>query len=72
VAIVVKNGSGRQVTDAEIKAHLKSSVEEGAIPKFAIPDQILFVEAIPRTSVGKFDKKALQETLAHRELGVTA
>jgi fatty-acyl-CoA synthase len=72
VAIVVKNGSGRQVTDAEIKAHLKSSVEEGAIPKFAIPDQILFVEAIPRTSVGKLDKKALQETLAHRELGVIA
>ena len=28
--------------------------------KFCIPDQFLFVDEIPKTSVGKFDKKVLR------------
>lgn len=30
--------------------------------KWQLPDDILFVEAIPKTSVGKFDKKVIRET----------
>jgi acyl-CoA synthetase (AMP-forming)/AMP-acid ligase II len=72
VALVVRNGQEGQVTDAEIKAHLKSSVDAGAIPKFAIPDEILFVAAIPRTSVGKFDKKLLEAMFADGSLALAA
>ena len=73
VAFVVRNGhQNEQVTDAEIRAHLQSSVEAGAIPKFAIPDEILFVEAIPRTSVGKFDKKALEAMFVDGSLAFAA
>jgi fatty-acyl-CoA synthase len=65
LALVVRAGEpSSRVTDTDIKAHLKSLVEAGAIPKFAIPDEIRFVPAIPKTSVGKFDKRALRETLA--------
>jgi fatty-acyl-CoA synthase len=71
LAVVVRDGSS-QITSAEIKAHLESSVEAGAIPKFAIPDEIIFVTAIPRTSVGKFDKKALGEQYARGSLAVAA
>ena len=34
--------------------------DKGAISKFAIPQKILFVDALAKTSVGKFDKKALR------------
>jgi acyl-CoA synthetase (AMP-forming)/AMP-acid ligase II len=31
------------------------------ISRYAVPDQIVFVSALPRTSVGKLDKKLLRE-----------
>jgi fatty-acyl-CoA synthase len=30
-------------------------------PKFWIPDEFIFVESIPKTSVGKFDKKRIRK-----------
>jgi fatty-acyl-CoA synthase len=30
-------------------------------PKFWIPDEFIFVESIPKTSVGKFDKKHIRK-----------
>jgi fatty-acyl-CoA synthase len=39
---------------------------EGRFPAWWVPDRVELVEAIPRTSTGKFDKKALRE--AAREL----
>ena len=63
LAIVVRDGqTNRDLTDAKIRAHLKSFADAGAISKFAIPDRIFFVATLPRTSVGKLDKKALRET----------
>ena len=35
-----------------------------------LPDQWAFVDAIPRTSVGKFDKKVLRAEYAKGELDV--
>ena len=32
--------------------------------KWGIPDRVLFVEAIPKTSVGKLNKKAMREQYA--------
>jgi fatty-acyl-CoA synthase len=63
LALVVRDGrAGTGVTEAEVKAHLKAAADSGTIPKFAIPDRVLFLDALPRTSVGKFDKKKLRET----------
>ena len=48
------------VSEEDIKAHVLSYSEMGVISKFAVPQKILFVEALAKTSVGKFDKKALR------------
>jgi fatty-acyl-CoA synthase len=60
LAFVVRGGTG--VTEAQIKAHLKAAADAGAMPKFAIPERFIFLDALPRTSVGKFDKRKLRET----------
>jgi len=55
LAVVVLK-EGMSATEDELKAFLE--------PKFAkwwIPDQIVFVEEIPRTSAGKFLKSKLRE-----------
>ena len=62
LALIVRSSQpGADLTETQIKSHLKTAADAGAIPKFGIPDKILFVEALLKTSVGKFDKKALRE-----------
>jgi fatty-acyl-CoA synthase len=31
------------------------------LAKWALPDDVVLIEAVPKTSVGKFDKKVLRE-----------
>jgi fatty-acyl-CoA synthase len=51
--------AGASVTSEEILEHLS-----GKFMKWWLPDEIRFIEAVPKTSVGKFDKKALRATAA--------
>ena len=46
---------GQQATQEQLQEHLSS-----AFAKWQLPDQVLFVEAIPKTSVGKLDKKRIR------------
>ncbi len=63
LALVVRDkAGGADLTDSRIKAHLKALADAGVMTKFGIPDTIQFVEALPRTSVGKVDKKQLKAT----------
>lgn len=52
---------GHEATVGQLKAHLMS-----AFANWQLPDQILFVEAIPKTSVGKLDKKRIRAEHAER------
>jgi fatty-acyl-CoA synthase len=62
LALVVRDSrTGSDLGAAQIKAHLKASADAGSISKYGIPDTILFVEELPKTSVGKVDKKKLRE-----------
>ena len=45
-----------QVTAQEIMEYLTSRVA-----KWWLPDEVVFIDAVPKTSVGKFDKKVLRE-----------
>lgn len=47
-----------------LKEHLKPFVEQGHINKWAIPSQIATVTEIPKTSVGKLDKKRIRQDVA--------
>ncbi len=49
------------LTEDEIKAHLKAYVEVGRIAEFWIPDEFRRVEEFQKTSTGKIDKKVLKE-----------
>ncbi len=54
-----------QALDARtLKEHLKPFVEQGLINKWAIPTQIACVTEIPKTSVGKLDKKRIRQDIA--------
>jgi fatty-acyl-CoA synthase len=62
LALVVRNAqTGGDLSDTQIKSHLKSFADARVISKYGIPDTILFVEALPKTSVGKFNKNELRE-----------
>ncbi len=43
---------------------LQTHVDRGHIPRYGIPDRVAVVESLPRTSVGKLDKKLMRQTLA--------
>lgn len=45
----------------EVQAFLERFVEEGRINRWAIPSFVRFVDEIPKTSVGKLDKKRIRQ-----------
>jgi fatty-acyl-CoA synthase len=57
--LVVK--PGQEVSEGHIRAELLSFAAKGFIPRYAVPDRIVFLDALPKTSVGKLDKKVLRE-----------
>lgn len=61
MAFVVRQ-PGATVTAEAIRASLLVRVEANRLSKYAVPEagRILFVDAIPKTSVGKIDKKRLR------------
>jgi fatty-acyl-CoA synthase len=54
----------QELSDEHIRAHLRGFVERGIITSYSVPDRIVFVEALPKTSVGKLDKKVMRERYA--------
>jgi fatty-acyl-CoA synthase len=61
LALIVRNPKTEPpVNEEDIKAHVMTYSDKGAISKFAVPQKILFVDALAKTSVGKFDKKKLR------------
>jgi len=63
MAFVVRQ-PGHAVDAAGIRDRLLRHVADNRLSKFAVPevDRIVFVEAIPKTSVGKINKKQLRES----------
>jgi acyl-CoA synthetase (AMP-forming)/AMP-acid ligase II len=49
---------GQSVTAEELREHLSSRVA-----KWWLPDEFAFIDEVPKTSVGKFDKKTLRRRL---------
>lgn len=59
--VVLKPEYKDKVGEEDLKKHLEKFVENGTITKWAIPDSIYFLDSLPKTSVGKIDKKVLRE-----------
>lgn len=60
IAIIVPMSNERP-SDEELRQFLMKFVEEGKITKWAIPDKFEIVDSIPKTSVGKIDKRTLRK-----------
>jgi fatty-acyl-CoA synthase len=58
--ILPVEGAKERITAEAMQEHLRKSVADGVITKWAVPEHYVFVEEFPRTSVRKIDKKALR------------
>ena len=55
---------GEELDTEMIQQHLRQFVEQGQINRWAIPERIGLVAEIPKTSVGKINKKLIRSELA--------
>lgn len=64
-AAFVVPAAGSGAPDPQLlRGALMRHVDAGRLSKYAIPERVLVLDALPRTSVGKVDKKALRIRLA--------
>ena len=62
VAVVAPKSEHKgKITIDELVEHLTIYANEGKIMKWWIPAEFVFVDEIPKTSVGKFDKKVARK-----------
>lgn len=64
LAAIVLKPNCKDTTVEDIKAIAEQAVEKGMIPKYGVPSQFLLVDDLPKTSVGKHDKKVMRELYA--------
>ncbi|WP_373515083.1 hypothetical protein [Persicitalea sp.] len=67
--VVAKPEFADQLTSESVKNYLEAEVEAGKIKKWYVPDRIVFVSEIPKTSVGKLDKKKIRGEMKALLLG---
>ncbi len=63
LAIVVLKNENEMVSPEELSSFLSTS-----FAKYQIPDKFIFRQEIPKTSVGKFDKKGMRQLYAEGKL----
>ncbi|GAC1539162.1 MAG: hypothetical protein NVS3B12_25110 [Acidimicrobiales bacterium] len=54
---------GESLSRDELRAYL-----DGKVAKWWLPDDVVVIDAVPKTSVGKFDKKVLRQQFAAHQL----
>lgn len=59
--VVLHNEFKGKVGEQAIKEHFTKYVNEGVLPRYGIPDKIEIVDEIPKTSVGKINKKEIRK-----------
>ncbi len=67
--VVAKAGFADTLTAEGIKQTFQSRVERGDLNKWYVPDNIVLVSEIPKTSVGKIDKKKIRSEMKALILG---
>ncbi|MBO0947733.1 fatty acid--CoA ligase [Fibrella forsythiae] len=60
-AIIVPKPDYKETLQPDmVKAALQARVDRGELNKWYVPDRVIFVSEIPKTSVGKLDKKRMR------------
>ncbi len=58
--VVLKPEYKNKLSNDDLKLSFNPYVEKGLLPKYGVPDKIIFAESLPKTSVGKMNKKVLR------------
>ncbi len=67
VAFVVLHPDAKDsVSEEDLREFMMRFVGKSVISKWAVPDRFYLVDEIPKTSVGKLNKKVIRESLQHR------
>ena len=59
--VVPRAGQAEALTPELVKQHVSGAAAAGRIGKIAVPERVLVVPAIEKTSVGKINKRLLRE-----------
>ena len=59
--VILRKEFKEKTTKEDLINHVAEFAKKGAIPKYGIPDDIIFVDELPKTSVGKLNKKELRK-----------
>ncbi|HPE72065.1 MAG TPA: fatty acid--CoA ligase [Candidatus Competibacter sp.] len=51
----------QEASEADIKTLLQDFAAKGIISKYGVPEHVIFVDVLPKTSIGKLDKKMMRE-----------
>ena len=61
VQLYIQRMPDNQASELDLKAELSTFCKANMSP-YKVPREVFFIDAIPLTSVGKIDKKALRQT----------
>ena len=64
--VTLKDEFKGKVTEEEIKKFFGEFVQKGAISKWGVPDRVLFVDTLAKTSVGKLNKELMDVYRTHK------
>lgn len=65
LVLVVKTDASSDLSVSDIQDAVSAQVGSGRFSKWAIPERVEFVESLPKTSVGKLDKKQMRIIYGH-------
>lgn len=66
--VLVVLSEGKDIGVKDLKNHLQQYVNTGHLSKWAVPEEFRFVQEIPKTSVGKIDKKLIRSKIEKGEI----
>jgi fatty-acyl-CoA synthase len=61
VIVVARAGRAESLTAAAVRDWIAKAARAGTLPRYAIPERVTLVDALPKTSVGKLNKRVLRE-----------
>jgi fatty-acyl-CoA synthase len=64
VIVIAADADRFDATARAATERIAQAVDAGTLPRWAAPDRVLRVDALPKTSVGKIDKKAIRAAIA--------
>ncbi len=67
VLVVAAVGSAESLTPEAVQGLVQQYIDQGKLPRFALPERVLVVDSIAKTSVGKLNKRLLRKEFGHLE-----